>query len=279
MNFRKIVLALFEKISRRIRRHPAFFAILGSTIVFSTVVIKDNISEDIRSHLQAVEAAKQFYSLHSEDIELAAQLGRIDDKIETLRQMIAMGNVSGDLQKLANTTTANYNEGYKNAKLTEASNSDTEELLKHVDDSELMFLWSEGQERMIKFNIKSAKGLLEELFAQLEESKTDLTNASTMVNVPNHNFTREEGMNIHALFSTAENKSEKAAIQAIHLRADALGNRNMALEVAESYRNLLESEDRICKWVIIVLIVLGSGLGLLSQLVGIESGQPDAARV
>jgi hypothetical protein len=42
---RRIARAVLEGITTSIRRRPAFFAVLGTIVVFSTVLIKDNIAE------------------------------------------------------------------------------------------------------------------------------------------------------------------------------------------------------------------------------------------
>jgi hypothetical protein len=54
---RRIARAVLDSITTVIRRRPAFFAVLGTIVVFSTILIKDNIAEAIRSNIQSVEFA------------------------------------------------------------------------------------------------------------------------------------------------------------------------------------------------------------------------------
>jgi hypothetical protein len=272
MLYQKIVLPLFEKVRPSVRRHPSFFAILGSTIVFSTVVIKDNLSEDVRSHVQGVESAAQFYSLHNQSIELNARLAAtIERGVQELQQKLGKENSDGDLQRSATMTTQNYNEAYRNEKLAEATNDDTEELMKHVDDSEFMFLWTGGEERSIRYNVKSSKCLFESFSVQLQEVEDSLDRAVNTVSGPKRAFTPQEIVAVKAAFDRAKSKSEAALAQSMYLRADSEITRKKAANTTESYRQLLETENRICKWVIICLVVIGTLIGLLSQLVGGQS--------
>jgi hypothetical protein len=267
---RKIVLALFEMIRPSIQRNTVLFAILGAAIVFSTIVIKDNISEDIRSHLESVEVAKQFYSVHSEDIELGSRLDNIDEKIQELKQVLENKEVSNSLQEIANSATKGNNEAAKDANLIRSSNTDTQDLLDHIDDSELEFMWDEGEERIIKYDVNLSNNWLAVLSKDIEDSRTELNEAYKMVSIPNHKFTPEELVDIRHAFATAKHSSDAAAIQGMHLTMGAAEDRIRALKAADAYRRRLEMEDRACRWVIIVLIVIGSVIGLLSQVVGIE---------
>ena len=57
-----------------------------------------------------------------------------------------------------------------------------------------------------------------------------------------------------------------AAIQSEQLEGASCETRRRAVKVAELYRQFLEDGNRVCKWAIITLVVVGSALGLLSQL-------------
>jgi hypothetical protein len=66
--------------------------------------------------------------------------------------------------------------------------------------------------------------------------------------------------------------ADAAAIQSEHLEALSREVRARAVKVAELYRQFLEEQDRVCKWAIILLVVVGSALGLLSQLAAVQEG-------
>ena len=76
----------------------------------------------IRSNLQALEFAKEFYELHIEDIDLNTRL----NEVEQLRLLASKQDVPNSLQKTMNTAIQNHNEAVKNTKLIQASNADTE---------------------------------------------------------------------------------------------------------------------------------------------------------
>jgi hypothetical protein len=165
-----------------------------------------------------------------------------------------------------------YNEAVKGVKLVEAANADTEELVKHISDSNFFFMYSNGDERMVRSSLKLSNSSLADLRSDIQAVKTEWNDANKLVSVPNHQFTSEEMAKIGEAYEKFSHDAEAAAIQADALQTESIRDRNLAVKVAGLYGQLLEKGNNICKWVIIVLVVLGSALGLLSQLVGVKEG-------
>jgi hypothetical protein len=137
--------------------------VLGAMVIFATVLIKDNIAEGIRSNIQAVEFAKQFYELHIEDIDLNSRLNEVGDSVEELNRLVSKKDVPNALQEIMNTALQNHNEAVKNAKLIQAANADTEELVRRVGDSTFFFTYSDGEERILRSDLKLSRNSLESL--------------------------------------------------------------------------------------------------------------------
>jgi chromosome segregation ATPase len=273
---RRIARAILEVITTSIRRRPAFFAVLGAILVFSTVLIKDNIAEAIRSNIQGVEFAKQFYELHIEDIDLNGQLNEIGDSIEELKLSVSTKGVPNALQETMNTAIQNHNEAVKDIKLIEATNADTEELVKHISDSQFFFLYSNGDERIVRSSLKLSTRSLDDLRSDIKTLKSEWNDANRLVSVPNHQFAPEEMAKIDEAYKKFSHDANAAAIQAESLQMQSLGDRERAVKVAGLYGQLLEDEDSVCKWAIVVLVILGALLGLLSQLAGFQEGAAKA---
>jgi hypothetical protein len=269
---RRIARAGLEGVTTRIRRRPAFFAVLGAIVIFSTVLIKDNIAEAIRSNIQAVEFGKQFYELHIEDIDLNARLNEVGDFLEELKIIVSNKDVSNALQETIDTGIQNHNEAVKNIKLIQAANVDTEELLRHISDSIFFFTYSDGGERILRNDLKQLKRSLEALRTDIGTLKREWNVANRLVAGPNHQFTSGEMAKIVDAYKQFSHDAEAAAIQSAHLEAESRGDRGRAIEIAESYRRFLEEEDDVCKWALIFLVVIGSVLSLVSQLAGVEDG-------
>jgi hypothetical protein len=269
---RRIARAILEGITSSIRRRPAFFAVLGTIVVFSTILIKDNIAEAVRSNIQGVEFAKQFYELHIEDINLNDRLNEVGDSIEELKLLVSTKGVPNALQETMNTAIQNHNEAVKDIKLVEAANADTEELVKHISDSNLFFLYSNGDERIVRSSLKLSNGSLDNLRSEIKTLKGEWSDAYRLASVPDHQFTSEEMAEIDKAYKKFSHDANAAAMQAESLETESLGDRNRAVKVAELYGQLLEKENNVCKWVIIILVILGSALGLLSQLAGAREG-------
>jgi hypothetical protein len=270
--FRRIARAVLEGITTRIRRRPAFFAVLGAIVVFSSVLIKDNIAEAIRSNIQAVEFAKQFYELHIEDIDLNTRLNEVGDSVEELKLMVSKKDVPNALQETMNTGIQDHNDAVKNIKLIQAGDADTEELVKHISDSDSFFIYSDADERIVRSSLKLSSKALGDLRSDIKTLKNEWNEANRLVSVPNHRFTSEEMAKIVEAYKKFSHDANAAAIQSEQLEMLSLETRARAVKVAELYRQFLEEGNSVCKWAIIILVVVGSALGLLSQLAGVEEG-------
>jgi hypothetical protein len=271
---RRIARVVFEAITTSIRRRPAFFAVLGAIVVFSSVLIKDNIAEAVRSNIQALEFAKQFYELHIEDIDLNTRLNEVGDSVEELRLLVSKQDVPDSLQKMMNKGIQSHNEAVKNTKLIQASNADTEELVKHISDSNSFFIYSNADERIVRSDLKLYNKALEDLRSDIKTLKDEWNEANRLVSAPNHPFTSEELAKIVEAYKKFSHDAEAAAIQSEQLEGASSETRARAVKVAELYRQFLEDGNRVCKWAIIILVVVGSALGLLSQLARVEPGDP-----
>lgn len=269
---RRVARALFEVLITRIRRRPALFAVLGAIVVFSSVLIKDNVAEAVQSNIQAVESAKEFYELHIEDIELNTRLNEVGDSVEELRHLVSKENIPNTLQETLNTAIQNHNDAVKNVKLIQASNADTEERVKHISDSDIFFIYSDAKERIVRNDLKIYNHALEDLRSDITTVKNELNEANRLVSVPNHRFTSEELAKIGKAYKKFSHDAEAAAIQSESLEEESRGTQAQAVKVAELYGQFLEDGDRVCKWAIIILVVTGSVLGLLSQLAGVGEG-------
>jgi hypothetical protein len=270
--FLRIVRAVFEDITTKIHRHPAFFVVLGALVIFSTVLIKDNIAEGVRSNIQAVEFAKQFYELHIEDIDLNSRLNEVGDSVEELSRLVSKEDIPGALQETMNTAIRNHNEAAKNAKLIQATNDDTEELVRRVGDSTLFFTYSDGEATILRNDLQLSGNRLEALRSDIKTLNDEWNETNRLASVANPQYTSEQLAKIVEAYKKFSHDAEAAAIQSEHLEALSLENRARALKVAELYRQFLEEENTICKWAIIILVVVGSALGLLSQLAGVQEG-------
>ena len=274
---RRMARAVLEGITTRIRRRPALFVVVGAIVVFCTVLIKDNIEEAIRSNIQGVELAKQFYELHIEDVDLTDRLNEVGDSVEELKLLTSTKGVSSALREKINTAIQHHNEAVKDTKLTEAANADMEELVKHIGDSEFFFMYSNGDEKIVRSSLKLSNDSLVDLNRNIENLKTEWNAANILASVPNHQFTSEEMAKIDEAYEKFAHDANAAAIQAQQLEDLARGDRERAVGVAGLYSQLLEREDSVCKWLIIVLVILGTALGLLSQLAGVEEGVAKAS--
>ena len=270
--FRKLTRAVLDSIITKIRRRPAFSVVLGAMVIFATVLIKDNIAEGIRSNIQAVEFAKQFYELHIEDIDLNSRLNEIGDSVEELNRLVSKKDVPNALQEIMNTALQNHNEAVKNAKLIQAANADTEELVRRVGDSTFFFTYSDGEERMLRSDLKLSRNSLESLRSDITTLKDEWNEANRLASVPNAQYTSEQMAKIIEVYKKFSHDADAAAIQSEHLEALSREVRARAVKVAELYRHFLEEQDRVCKWAIILLVVVGSALGLLSQLAAVQEG-------
>ncbi len=269
---RRIARAVLEGITTRIRRRPAFFAVLGAIVVFSTVLIKDNIAEAVRSNIQAVEFAKQFYELHIEDINLNTRMNEVGDSVEELNLLVSKKDIPNYLQETMNTAIQNHNEAVKNIALIQAGNADIEELVKHISDSNVFFIYSDADERIVRSSLKLSNNALEDLRSDIKTLKNEWNAATGLVSVPTPKFTPEEMAKIVEAYKKFGHDAEAAAIQSEQLELLSRENRARASKVAELYRQFLGEEDSVCKWVLIMLVVLGATLGLLSQLAGVGEG-------
>ena len=168
---------------------------------------------------------------------------------------------------------SNYDEAIKNAKLVEAANSDTEELLQHISHSVLFFTYSEGDEGIARFDLALSKKGLNDLVSDIKKLRTEWYEANNLFGVArDHELTAQEKAAIIEAYDRAKTDAERAAIQSVTLESMSRENRTRTLKVAEDYRRFLEDQDRRCRRAIISLVVVGSALALLSQIAGIKEG-------
>jgi hypothetical protein len=249
----------------KIRARPGSFAVLVAIVTLATVLVKDNIADAVRSNIQSVEFAKQFYELHVADIDLNTRINEIDDSVEELKLIVSRKEVPSASQELLTRAIQNHNDAVQNTKLIQAAAADTEDLVKHIGDSIFFFTYSDGEEGLLRSNIKLLHDRLDELSSDIKTLKGEWNKVNMVVSVP------DSSKYVEAC-KTFDHDAAAAAIQAANLEDLSRENRLRAVRVAESYRQFLEEGEGVCDWAIILLVVTGAVLGLLSLLAGVNEG-------
>ena len=252
---KRVAFFLLNALRSRIRRSPVRYAFIASGIVLSTVLIKDNIAEDIRSHISSTELAEQFYKLHSENLFFASWLKEISNSVDAL-STAKSGSEPTVLDKTIKGAIENSRDARTNALLTKAANQNAEELLNQVSDSELFFTYSDGESRILRGNLKISNNALKALNAQLKQTEEQWNEAS-------RNISSDESANLR-VFSKLKNDIDHEAIQAENLKDLSDESRQRASKTADLYRQYLETENTICRRVLIALVVIGAALGFIS---------------
>jgi hypothetical protein len=186
--------------------------------------------------------------------------------VNELEALVSKKSVPNSLQKTINTAIENHNTAVKNIKLIQAANSHTETLVNHISDSMFFFTYSDAEDAILRNDLKLSETRLDELLGDIKTLKDERNKANNLASAPNHEFTSEETAKIVEAYKTFSHDAEAAAIQSTHLEDLSREDRARAVKVAELYGQFLEGEDSVCKWAIIILVLVGSAHGLLGQL-------------